>query len=232
MTIRRNCPLEQGIDRHGFPHAWRQSEQASDDTRRHALGTYQCEHDDRGAPSALDQFGHARAIERDARRIDRDLNSKQSTAVSGQSRAAFLTGIARHKVPPKTVGPCGQHHQGRPHSSRANNFGPVHPGDDAFGQDVGRREEQHRRRCIGSERVSGAAGLLGAIGLTRFFSAGQISLPIATAVSAMRLEKPHSLSYQVRMRHIVPSITLVWSMWNTEECGSWLKSVETSFSSV
>ena len=37
----------------------------------------------------------------------------------------------------------------------------------------------------------------------------QISLPIATAVSAMRFEKPHSLSYQLRMRTILPSITLV-----------------------
>ena len=36
------------------------------------------------------------------------------------------------------------------------------------------------------------------------------SLPIATAVSAMRFEKPHSLSYQVRMRHsLPPSIALV-----------------------
>ncbi len=55
----------------------------------------------------------------------------------------------------------------------------------------------------------------------------QISLPIATAVSAMRLEKPHSLSYQDITRTKVPSMTLVWSMWNTEECGSWLKSPDT-----
>ena len=50
---------------------------------------------------------------------------------------------------------------------------------------------------------------------------------MATAVSAMRLEKPHSLSYQVRMRTKVPSMTLVWSMWKVDECGSWLKSIET-----
>ncbi len=43
-------------------------------------------------------------------------------------------------------------------------------------------------------------------------AARQISLPIATAVSAMRFEKPHSLSYHDRMRTIVPSMTLVWSM--------------------
>lgn len=39
--------------------------------------------------------------------------------------------------------------------------------------------------------------------------AAQISLPMATAVSDMRFEKPHSLSYQVRMRHKRPSMTLV-----------------------
>jgi hypothetical protein len=48
----------------------------------------------------------------------------------------------------------------------------------------------------------------------------QPSLPIATAVSTMRLEKPHSLSYHAMTRTSVPSMTLVWSMWKTEECGS------------
>src|SRR3989442_113972 len=62
--------------------------------------------------------------------------------------------------------------------------------------------------------------------------AGQISLPMATAVSIMRLEKPHSLSYHDITRTSVPSMTLVWSMWNTDECGSWLKSIETLGSSV
>ena len=60
----------------------------------------------------------------------------------------------------------------------------------------------------------------------------QPSLPIATAVSTMRLEKPHSLSYHDITRTNVPSITLVWSMWKTEECGSWLKSLETLGASV
>src|SRR5262249_37452602 len=54
----------------------------------------------------------------------------------------------------------------------------------------------------------------------------QISLPIATAVSTMRLENPHSLSYHERTATMVPSKTLVWSMWNTDERGPWLKSVE------
>ena len=43
----------------------------------------------------------------------------------------------------------------------------------------------------------------------------------------MRLEKPHSLSYQLMTRTSVPSMTLVWSMWKVDECGSWLKSIET-----
>ena len=55
----------------------------------------------------------------------------------------------------------------------------------------------------------------------------QMSLPIATAVSAMRFEKPHSLSYHESTRTNVPSETLVWSMWKVEEWGSWLKSIDT-----
>jgi len=60
----------------------------------------------------------------------------------------------------------------------------------------------------------------------------QFSAPIATAVSLIRFEKPHSLSYQDSTRQSVPPITLVWSMWKTEEWLSWLKSIETSGSSV
>ncbi len=61
----------------------------------------------------------------------------------------------------------------------------------------------------------------GAIGCARRFrrpvahapdgSGVQISLPIATAVSIMRFEKPHSLSYQDSTLTSLPSITLVWS---------------------
>src|SRR5215207_2274644 len=54
-----------------------------------------------------------------------------------------------------------------------------------------------------------------------------MSFAMAMAVSAMRFEKPHSLSYQDSTRTKLPSMTLVWSMWNTDECGSWLKSDET-----
>ena len=48
----------------------------------------------------------------------------------------------------------------------------------------------------------------------------QISFAMATAVSLMRFEKPHSLSYQDMTRTSVPSMTLVWSMWKIDECGS------------
>ena len=60
----------------------------------------------------------------------------------------------------------------------------------------------------------------------------QICLASANAVSAMRFEKPHSLSYQDRMRQKLPSITLVSGIAKIDECGSWLKSIETSLSSV
>src|SRR5262249_36335493 len=62
--------------------------------------------------------------------------------------------------------------------------------------------------------------------------AGQINLPLPTPVSTMRLEKPPSLSYPPNHRHSVPSMTLVWSMANTDECASWLKSLETLGASV
>ena len=55
-----------------------------------------------------------------------------------------------------------------------------------------------------------------------------ISRPMATAVSFMRLEKPHSLSYQDTTRQNVPSTTCVPFRSKIELNGSWLKSVETS----
>lgn len=60
----------------------------------------------------------------------------------------------------------------------------------------------------------------------------QIVFANATAVSDMRLEKPHSLSYQESTRTKLPSMTLVWSIAKIEEWLSWLKSRETSGSSV
>src|ERR1700712_1288063 len=46
----------------------------------------------------------------------------------------------------------------------------------------------------------------------------------------MRLEKPHSLSYQVMIDTKLPSITLVWSSAKLDDAGLWLKSDDTSFS--
>jgi UTP--glucose-1-phosphate uridylyltransferase len=57
-----------------------------------------------------------------------------------------------------------------------------------------------------------------------------MSFPIATAISAMRLEKPHSLSYQAITETKLPSITLVWSSAKEDEAGLWLKSTDTSLS--
>ena len=54
---------------------------------------------------------------------------------------------------------------------------------------------------------------------------------MAMAVSAIRHEKPHSLSYQVITRTKVPSITFDSLIAKIDEWGSWLKSVETSGSS-
>src|SRR5262245_15090297 len=50
----------------------------------------------------------------------------------------------------------------------------------------------------------------------------QPSLPIATAVSTIRLEKPHSLSYQLSTRTSLPSITLVCFRSKVELAGLWL----------
>src|SRR6185437_6594026 len=63
-------------------------------------------------------------------------------------------------------------------------------------------------------------------------SVTQINLPIATAVSAMRLEKPHSLSYQLITLTKAPSITLVWSSAKDDDAGLWLKSLDTSGAST
>src|SRR5690606_31849378 len=54
----------------------------------------------------------------------------------------------------------------------------------------------------------------------------------ATVVSSMRLEKPHSLSYQASTLTSVPSITFVSVASNVAECGSWLKSMDTSGASL
>src|SRR3546814_3261086 len=54
---------------------------------------------------------------------------------------------------------------------------------------------------------------------TTLFRSCQISLPSATAVSLILLEKPHSLSYQVRIRTKVSSSTWVWVRSKVELAG-------------
>src|SRR5215472_7290378 len=58
------------------------------------------------------------------------------------------------------------------------------------------------------------------------------ALDHASVVSIMRLEKPHSLSYQAHTLTSVPSITLVRVASKIEEWASWLKSTETSGSEL
>lgn len=69
-------------------------------------------------------------------------------------------------------------------------------------------------------------------GSRKCFSGVAYSEPIFTARSPMRVEKPHSLSYQASTRTRRPPMTLVWSAAKIELSSVWLKSVETSFSSV
>jgi len=57
-------------------------------------------------------------------------------------------------------------------------------------------------------------------------------LPSSAATSLMRLEKPHSLSYQESTRTKRPSMTWVWLRSKVELAWLWLKSIETSGSSL
>src|SRR5579875_3127926 len=56
------------------------------------------------------------------------------------------------------------------------------------------------------------------------------NLPTSAAASTMRLEKPHSLSYQLITRQKRLSMTLVCVRSKLEECGSWMKSLDTTSS--
>jgi len=56
----------------------------------------------------------------------------------------------------------------------------------------------------------------------------QAAVIMAIAVSGIRFEKPHSLSYQDNTRTKLPPMTWVWVESNVELAGLWLKSMETS----
>ena len=60
----------------------------------------------------------------------------------------------------------------------------------------------------------------------------QPSLAMARAVSTIRFEKPHSLSYQLTTRTSLPSSTAVSRLSIVELAPLWLRSIETSGSSV
>ena len=60
----------------------------------------------------------------------------------------------------------------------------------------------------------------------------QPALAMATAVSGMRLAKPHSLSYQLSTRTKLPSMTWVCVESNDELAALWLKSIDTRASSM
>src|SRR3546814_1967828 len=64
-------------------------------------------------------------------------------------------------------------------------------------------------------------------GVTLFHS-DQSSLAIAPAVSTMRFEKPHSLSYQDTTRTSLPSSTAVSRLSTVDDAGLWLRSIATS----
>ena len=66
-------------------------------------------------------------------------------------------------------------------------------------------------------------------GLQRFLGGKAHKLPNNAAVSDMRFEKPHSLSYQPITRASAPSTTAVCVESNVQDAALWLKSIETSF---
>src|ERR1700761_4472640 len=60
----------------------------------------------------------------------------------------------------------------------------------------------------------------------------QSIVAMCRAVSAMRVEKPHSLSYQLSTRASLPSITWVWGSAKVELAATWLMSMDTMGSLV
>ena len=106
------------------------------------------------------------------------------------------------------------------------------PGDGwSFEQTNGLASWQIERYRLPSN-MKMAGGLVAARHLRHLANKSQIVLPNATAVSAIRFEKPHSLSYHDITRTRLPSMTLVWSSAKVEEAGLWFRSMETIGSSV
>src|SRR5262249_51366630 len=89
-------------------------------------------------------------------------------------------------------------------------------GDALDARSVRDRAILHRHIEIDTQENAAVAD----VGLSERAKHHQINLPSATAVSTMRLEKPHSLSYHDNTATKLPSSTLVWSIWNTDDRGS------------
>ena len=59
-----------------------------------------------------------------------------------------------------------------------------------------------------------------------------MNFAICSAVSLMRVAKPHSLSYQLNTRASLPSMTWVWGRATVEDAAVWLMSMDTTGSLV
>ena len=95
------------------------------------------------------------------------------------------------------------------------------PGDPLRRPVAGRRRDGPRRRAPRAFRPLGG----GAEGRR---PPARHRRPNSTAVSLMRFEKPHSLSYHAITRTSAPSTTCVCVASKVEDIGLWLKSMETS----
>ncbi len=153
----------------------------------------------------------------------------------GRADAVVGEGDRRAQQPGERPG-----HRLQRHLGHALALGPVEMGEQHHFRALPRQRPDGRQRGLQAGIVADRAvmhrhveidahqrALVLDVGVGEAAEAHQIRRPIATAVSAMRLEKPHSLSYQLSTDTNLLSITLVWSMWKIEECGSWLKSIET-----
>ena len=128
---------------------------------------------------------------------------------------------------------------GRPKCDSSSTIAPLSASSSTVGSSsakpriVGHRRALHRHVQIDAHEHP----LAGQVGrqIIKRLEAGrhdQISFAIAPAVSTMRFEKPHSLSYQLTTRTSLPSITAVSRLSMVELAGLWLRSIETSGSSV
>ena len=80
------------------------------------------------------------------------------------------------------------------------------PARAGIGRGIRRADQAYRRVCLRS-RSDGGASLPQIVDRDGFWGAAQPNFPMATAVSDIRLENPHSLSYHDSTRTNWPSMT-------------------------